>query len=91
MNYLGQNRSDIQFAVEELGKYLASPTQDSWVKLKRLLRYLKTNPRFRLMYSYQDKPDMIRAWTDSDFAGCVKSRKSTSAGVIMFGGHMIKS
>ena len=30
-------------------------------------------------------------WADTDFAGCEKSRKSTPAGVVMFGNHLIKS
>jgi len=30
-------------------------------------------------------------WTDTDFAGCVRTRKSTSGGVAMFGNHMVKS
>ena len=35
-------------------------------------------------------PDFV-GFTDSDFAGCHKSRKSTSGGVIMLGNHIIKS
>ena len=42
-------------------------------------------------YRYQARPGEITAWTDSDFAGCMKSRKSTSAGVIMLGTHLIKT
>lgn len=30
-------------------------------------------------------------WTDSDFAGCTRARKSTSGGVIMHGTHLTKS
>ena len=30
-------------------------------------------------------------WTDTDFAGCKRTRKSTSGGVAMFGNRMIKS
>ena len=30
-------------------------------------------------------------WTDSDFAGCAKTRKSTSGGVLMHGSHLVKS
>ena len=90
MKYLGQDRSDIQFAVKELGKDMSSPKQSSWTKLKRLMRYLKGAPRAVLHYCYQSRPQSIVTWTDSDFAGCVKSRKSTSAGVVMFGGHVIK-
>ena len=91
MNYLGQDRSDIQFAVKELGKEMSSPTDKSWVKLKRLVRYLKGAPRARIRYAYQGKPKAITVWADSDFAGCEKSRKSTSAGVVQMGNHLVKS
>ena len=91
MNYLGQDRSEIQFAVKELGKDMSNPTKKCWSKLKRLLRYLKGRPRYRMLYAYQSHPGRIAAWSDSEFAGCHKSRKSTSAGVLMLGGHVIKS
>ena len=55
------------------------------------MRYLKGHPRCRTLFEYQEKAGEITAWSDSDFAGCEKSRKSTSAGVIMLGKHMIKS
>ena len=79
MNYLGQDRSDIQYSVTELGKDMANPIQESWIKFKRLLRYLEGAPRLRTWYRYQERATEIIAWTDSDFAGCAKSRKSTSA------------
>ena len=91
MNHLGQDRSDIQFAVKDLGKEMSSPTDTSWLKLKRLVRYLKGAPRARIRYAYQNKPREITVWADSDFAGCEQSRKSTSAGVVQFGNHIIKS
>ena len=59
--------------------------------MKRLLRYLKGAPRAVLHFKYQDKPKSLTVWVDSDFAGCEKTRKSTSAGVILMGGHMVKS
>ena len=30
-------------------------------------------------------------WTDTDYAGCKVSRKSTSGGVVIWGNHVIKS
>ncbi len=30
-------------------------------------------------------------WTDSDWAGCHEARKSTNGGVIVWGGHCLKS
>ena len=41
-------------------------------------------------YKYQGKPNKIRVWVDTDHAGCKVARKSTSGGIIMIGGHMIK-
>ena len=91
MNYLGQDRTDIQNTIKELGKDLAGPTNHSIVKAKRLMRYLKGAPRLTILYNYQSNPGRISAWSDSDFAGCEKSRKSTSGGVLMHGNHLIKS
>ena len=48
-------------------------------------------PRFRILFQYQDKPESTEVWADSDFAGCQKSRKSTSGGIIRHGKHIIKS
>ena len=89
MNYLGQDRTDIQNTIKELGKDLSGPTNHSIVKAKRLMRYLKGAPRLTIMYKYQTMPAGISTWSDSDFAGCEKSRKSTSGGVLMHGKHLI--
>ena len=44
-NYVGQDRSDIQFAVKELGSAMANPTTLDLVKVKRCIRYLLGAPR----------------------------------------------
>ena len=90
-NYLGQDRSDIQYAVKTLGSAMANPTNEDMGKVKRCIRYLLGVPRCIVPFRYQKKTDTILAWSDSDFAGCTKSRKSTSGGVILFGGCIIKS
>ena len=70
---------------------MSKPSQARWIRLKRLIRYLKGAPRYITHYQYQTKPDQLTTWADSDFAGRKLSRKSTSAGVIMRGSHVIKS
>ena len=40
-------------------------------------------------YGYQGVVNEVVVWTDSDHAGCGETRKSTSGGVMMLGGHMI--
>ena len=91
MNYLGQDRSEIQYAIKEIGKDLAHPTSHSTIKAKRVVRYLKGVHRLVMNFRYQNNPRGIVAWSDSDFAGCEKSRKSTSGGLVMHGNHLIKS
>ena len=70
---------------------MSNPTEQDWVKLKRLTRYLKDHPRCVIKYEYQEYPDALEVWVDSDFAGCKKSRKSTSGRVVMFGHCPIKT
>ena len=40
MNYLGQDRSDIQFAVKDLSTAMSDPGRIDMAKMKRLARYL---------------------------------------------------
>jgi hypothetical protein len=90
-NYMAQDRSDIQYAVKELCKNMSAPTTDDWNKLKRLGRYLIGRERVVVIYGYQGWNGKITAWTDSDYAGDKKTRKSTSGGVLLLGKHVIKS
>ena len=88
-NYMCQDRSDVQYQVKELCRSMSSPTEADWLMLKRLARYLIGRTRVVVMFAYQDNHGVIDAWTDTDYAGCRVSRKSTSGGVIMLGKHMI--
>ena len=90
-NYMSQDRSDIQYQVKELCRCMSDPSEADWLMLKRLARYLVGHSRVVVHYNYQDKHGVVDAWTDTDYAGCQDSRKSTSGGVIMLGKHMIKS
>ena len=44
-NYLAQDRTDIQFATKELCRHMSRPRRSSWLRLKRLARYLLDHPR----------------------------------------------
>ena len=86
-NYLAQDRPDIQFAVKEVCREMSAPSEDSWVKLKRIARYLLMYPKFIWQFGGRDvDADELHVYADSDWAGCVKTRRSTSGGVAMLGG-----
>ena len=41
-------------------------------------------------FNYQDRVSKISVWSDTDYAGCRETRKSTSGGLVQFGEHMLK-
>ena len=44
-----------------------------------------------LKYDWQGRETLVDGYTDSDLAGCVRTAKSTSGGILMIGTHMIKA
>ena len=89
-NFLSQDRFDTKFAVKELSRRMAKPRNKDWRKLIRLAKYLIGRERFVVDFLYQESINKIDVWTDTDYAGCRETRKSTSGGVIMLGKHIIK-
>ena len=88
-NYVSVDRLDCHFACKEVCRWMAHPTATSWSSLKRLARYLSGLPR--LVYVYrQQQVDWLDVYTDTDWAGCPRTRKSTNGGCLMLGSHTIK-
>ena len=90
-NYLGPDRPDCNFAIKECCREMSAPTTGSLRRLKRLGRYLKKCPRLVWKYDFQGIIGCLDLYTDADWAGCRRARKSTSGGVAMMGNHCIKS
>ena len=90
-NFLASDRPDIAFAVKELCRGMSAPTVRDQEALKRLARYLLGKPRVVFHYAWQRAPESLDVFTDSDWAGCVKTRKSTTGGALMRGRHVLKT
>ena len=70
---------------------MAKLTTDDILAVKRMRRFLKGLPRVVQKIPFLDEdPTAIRTHVDSDWAGCRRSRKSTSGGVLMFGSAVVK-
>ncbi|KAA0046843.1 Retrovirus-related Pol polyprotein from transposon TNT 1-94 [Cucumis melo var. makuwa] len=69
-------RPDISFAVGMLGRYQSNPGMDHWKAAKKVLRYLQGTKDYMLTYKRSDHLEVI-GYSDSDFVGCVDTRKST--------------
>jgi hypothetical protein len=89
--YLSQDRGDIGYAAKEISRGMSTPTAGDMGNLKRLARYLVDKERVVIEYDYQEENRIVEVWTDSDYAGCTRTRKSTTGGVCRLGGHLIKT
>lgn len=88
-NYLSADRLDCQDACKEVCRSMSSPTEQRWKALNRLGRYLCGLPP--LVYTYRTQEiNAIDVYVDTDWAWCMKTRKSTSGGAVMLGKHTIK-
>lgn len=87
--YLAQGRTDIAFASKEIARRMSDPDEDAWNALKRCVRYLIKRPRVVLRYERQRWPRKIIVFSDSDHAGCLRTRRSTSCSLVLIGGHDI--
>ena len=81
-------RPDIAFIVGMLGRYLSNPGMDHWKAAKRVMRYLQKTKDFMLTYRRSDSLEII-GYSDSDYAGCQDSKRSTSGYIYMLAGGAI--
>ena len=89
-NYLAQDRADIVFAAKECCRGMGTPTRGHLKALRRLARYLVAVPRVVWHFTFQQPQTTLRMYSDSDWAGCRRTARSTSGGVAMVGGHCIR-
>ena len=56
--------------------------------LNRLGRFLKGSPRCLVVFNRQAEQPIMDVFSDSDCAGCAKTRRPTSSSYVMLGGHL---
>jgi hypothetical protein len=89
VNYMAQERPDLGVAVKMLSQSMADPQMGDEVSLKRVIRYLKSFPECISNMYFQDAKPPLVIMSDSDWAGDEETRKSTSGGLVRYGGHLI--
>jgi hypothetical protein len=82
-------RPDIGYAVSALSKHLSNPGFAHMNAAKRVVRYLLGTIDKCIVYKSSESEFKLIAFTDSDWAGCKKSRRSQSGGVIFAAGGPI--
>nr|GEV44132.1 putative ribonuclease H-like domain-containing protein [Tanacetum cinerariifolium] len=86
--YLTASRPDIMHATCYCARYQAQSIEKHLTTVKRIFWYLKDTIHMGLWYP-KDTSFELTAFSDSDHAGCLDSRKSTSGGIQFLGGDKL--
>ncbi|KAG7568373.1 Reverse transcriptase RNA-dependent DNA polymerase [Arabidopsis thaliana x Arabidopsis arenosa] len=88
LQYLTLTRPDLQFAVNYICQKMHKPSVSDFALLKRTLRYLKGTIDMGLTLS-TNTDSVLRAYSDSDHAGCTSTRRSTGGFCTFLGLNLI--
>lgn len=77
LRYLVATRPDISFGVGLLSRFMEEPRESHWQAAKRILRYVKGTMNDGIFYFANNVAKLV-GYTDSDWAGDIETRKSTS-------------
>ena len=89
LQYLTITRPHIAYAVNSVSQFLHSLTEDHFLAVKRILRYVKGTLHFGLTFHPSDAPSALIAYSDVDWAGCPDTRRSTSGYSIYLGDNLV--
>ncbi|XP_026450683.1 uncharacterized protein LOC113350777 [Papaver somniferum] len=79
LQYLTFTRPDIAYVVKKACQFMHAPTEFHWALVKRILRYLKHTSTYGILLKPADNLQLsFTAYTDSDSAGSLEDRRSTS-------------
>ncbi len=81
----------MQFATKKICREMSAPTERSWARLKHLVRYLMLREKAVYRYGWLYEEPSLEQFSDSDWAGCRRTRKSATGGVSMRGPHCLKT
>jgi hypothetical protein len=70
-------------------RFMEAPGIQHWAVVKQILRYLKGTQNYGCRYTEERGSPVITSYSDSDLAGDVDDRKSTSGMVFFMGGSII--
>jgi len=76
-----ETRPDIAFVMSTLARFLSNSSSDHWAALKRVFCYLNGTRDLGIVYGRGN----LYGYTDSDWAGDVSTRKSTTGYVYLLG------
>ncbi|XP_014496849.1 uncharacterized protein LOC106758439 [Vigna radiata var. radiata] len=86
--YLTNTRPDLCFTINLLSQFMQFPTNSHYQAIQHVLRYIKSSPSERLFFA-ADSSKHLKAFSDSDWATCPNTRRSTTGFCIFLGSSLI--
>jgi hypothetical protein len=80
-------RPDMAFAVDLLARFISKPREEHWVRVTRVLHYLKQTAECGIVYGLDDAP--LEGYADSDYAVDPDKRRSTGGYMFVMAGGAI--
>jgi hypothetical protein len=89
LRYLVNTRPDLAYAVGVLSRFMEAPGKQHWAAMKQVLRYVQGTQGFGCTYREGSKNAALTGFSDSDDAGDLDDRKSTTGLVFFFGSSVV--
>ncbi|KAI9170383.1 hypothetical protein LWI28_027097 [Acer negundo] len=89
MLYLKNCRPDIMFATSFLSRFMQNPSKLHYEAAKRMLRYFKGTSSYGIWYTNNVDNFQLCGYSDSDWAGSVDDRRSTTGYIFNLGSGAI--
>ena len=86
--YLTNTWPNITYVVQHLSQFVVASTSAHQHVVVRILRYIKGSPRSRIFLSAVSKVH-LKGFSDSDWAGCIDTRRSISGYAMYIGDSLI--
>jgi hypothetical protein len=87
--YLLHTRPDLSYSVGVVSRFMEKPTTEHLAAVKQILRYVKGTLEFGCVYKKGDDGLSLYGFSDSNMAGDIDDRKSTSGMVFYLGSNPI--
>ena len=90
LRYLIHTRPDICYAVGVVSRFMENPTEEHLLAVKHILRYVRGSPTLGCFYR-REGTERVRliGYSDSDLAGDIDDRKSTTGMIFYLGSSPI--
>jgi hypothetical protein len=88
LRYLVNTRPDLAYSVGIVSRFMESPNAEHWSAIKRIIRYIAGTTDLGCKYVKGENSELL-GYSDSDHAGDLEKRKSTTGIVFFLGQNLI--